>query len=152
MSDSFATPWTAACQVPLSFTFSWSLLKFMSIELVVPTNHLILCCLLFLLTSIFPSVRVFSSKSPLFIRWPKYWSSTSASVLPMNIQDWFPLGWIGWISLLSKGLSRVFSSVVVQKHQFFGAQPSLWSSSHIHTWLLDYLGIIQTRWQGSVFW
>ena len=63
--------------------------------------------------------------------------SASASVHPMNIQDWFPLGWTGWISLLSKGLSRVFSNTTVQKHQFFSAQLSLWSNSHIHTWLLE---------------
>ena len=64
-------------------------------------------------------------------------ASTLASVLPMNIQDWFPLGWTGWISLQSKGLSRIFSSTTVPKHQFFAAQPSLWSSFHIHTWLLE---------------
>ena len=63
--------------------------------------------------------------------------SASASVLPMNIQDWFPLGWTGWISLQPKGLSRVFSVTTVQKHQFFSAQPSLWSNSHIHTWPLE---------------
>ena len=63
--------------------------------------------------------------------------SALASVLPMNIQDWFPLGWTGWISLQSKGLSRVFSNTTVQKHQFFSAQLSLWSKSHIHTWLLE---------------
>ena len=63
-------------------------------------------------------------------------ASASASVLPMNIQDWIPLGWTGWISLQSKGLSRVFSSTTVQKHQFFGAQPCLLSNSHIHTWRL----------------
>ena len=63
--------------------------------------------------------------------------SASTSVLPMNIQDWFPLGWTGWISLLSKGLSRVFSNTTVQKHQFFGTQFSLWSNSHIHIWLLE---------------
>ena len=63
--------------------------------------------------------------------------SASTSVLPMNTQDWFPLGWIGWISLRSKGLSRVFSNTTVQKHQFFSAQLSLWSNSHIHTWLLE---------------
>ena len=63
--------------------------------------------------------------------------SASASVLPMNIQGWFPLGLTGWISLLSKGLSRVFSNTTIQKHQSFSAQPSLWSRSHIHTWLLD---------------
>ena len=61
----------------------------------------------------------------------------SASVLPMNFQDWFPLGWTGWISLKSKGLSRVFFNTIVQKHQFFGTQPSLWSNSHIHIWLLE---------------
>ena len=64
-------------------------------------------------------------------------ASASASVLPINIQDWSPLGWIGWISLQSKGLSRVFSNTTVQKHQFFSAQLSLWSNSHIHTWLLE---------------
>ena len=64
-------------------------------------------------------------------------ASASASVLPVNIQDWFPLGWTGWISLQSKGLSRVFSNTTVQKYQFFNAQPSLWSNSHIHTWLLE---------------
>ena len=64
-------------------------------------------------------------------------ASASASVLQMNIQDWFPLGWTGWISLKSKGLSRVFSSTIVQKHQFFSTQLSLWSNSHIHTWLLE---------------
>ena len=63
--------------------------------------------------------------------------SASTSVLPMNIQDWFPLGWIGWISLQYRGLSRVFSNTTVQKHQFYGAQLSLWSNSHIHTWLLE---------------
>ena len=63
--------------------------------------------------------------------------SASASVLPLNIQDWSPLAWTGWISLQSKGLSRVFSNTTVQKHQFFGAQLSLWSNSHIHTWLWE---------------
>ena len=72
----------------------------------------------------------------------------SASVLPMNIQDWFPLGWTGWISLQSKGLSRVFSNTVVQKHQFFGTQPSLWSNSHIHTWLLAF-AVRKSNWLNS---
>ena len=63
--------------------------------------------------------------------------SASASVLPMNIQDWFPVGWTGWISLQSKGLSRVFSNITVQKHQFFSSPLSLWSNCHIHTWLLE---------------
>ena len=133
----FRTPWTAACQVSLPITNSQSLLKLMSIESVMPSNHLILCRPLLLLPSVFPSIRVFSSESVLHIRWPKYWSF-SFSISPSNdIQDWFPLGWTGWISLQSKGLSRVFSSTTVQKHQFFGTQLSLWSNSHIHTWLLE---------------
>ena len=98
------TPWTAACQASLSITNSWSLLKLMSIESVMPSNHLILCRPLLLPPSIFPSIRVFSNQSVLRIRWPKY--GTSASVHSVNIQDWFPLGWTGWISLQSKGLSQ----------------------------------------------
>ena len=80
-------------------------------------------------------VRVFSNKLGLWIRWPNI--GASASVLPMNIQDWFPLELISLISLQSKGFSRVFSNTTVQKHQFFSAQPSLWFNSHIHTWLLE---------------
>ena len=133
----FATPWTVAHKASLSVTKSWGPLKLMSIELVMPSNHLILCHHLLLLPSIFPSIRVFSSESVLHIRWPKYWSFASASVLPMNIQDWFPLGLTSLISLQSKGLSRVFSNTTVQKHHFFNAQLSLWSNSHIHTWLLE---------------
>ena len=121
----FATPWTAARQASLSIISSWSLPKPMSIELVMPSNHLILCCPPLLLPSIFPSIRVFSNESALCIRWPKYWSFSFISVLPMNTQDWSPLGWTGWISLQSKGLSRVFSNTTVEKHQFFGAQLSL---------------------------
>ena len=121
----FATPWTAALQVSLSITNSQSLLKFMSIELVIPSNHLILCCPPLLLPSIFPSIRVFSSESVLHIRWPKYWSF-SFSVSPSNyIQDWSPLGLTSWISLQSKGLSRVSSNTTVQKNPSFGAQFSL---------------------------
>ena len=134
----FATPWTAARQTLLSFAITQSFLKHMSIELMMPSNYHILCHLLLLLPSVFPSIRVFSNESVLRIRWPKYWSfPTSTSVLPMNIQGWFPLGLTGLISLLSKGLSRVFSSTTVQKCQFFCAQRSLWSISHIHTWLLE---------------
>ena len=103
----FETSWTAACQASLSITNSQNLLKLMSIKSVMPSSHLILCHPLCLLPSIFPSIRVFSNESVLCIRWPKYWSSASVSVLPMNIQDWFPLGWTGLISLQSKGLSRV---------------------------------------------
>ena len=108
----FVTPWTAACQASLSITNSQSLLKLMSVELVMPSNHLILCCPLLLPPSIFPSITVFSDESVL-IRWPKDCSFSFKSVLPMNIQDWFPLGWTGWISLQSKGLSRVFSNTAV---------------------------------------
>ena len=110
----FVTPWTAAHQASLSITNSQSLLKLMSSESVMPSNHLILCHPLLLLPSIFPSIRIFSSESVFCIKWPKYWSLTSASVLPVNIQDWFPLGMDGWISLQFKGLSRVFSNTIVQ--------------------------------------
>ena len=133
----FATPWTAARQASLSITNSQSLLKLMFIELVMPSNHLILCHPLLLLPSIFPSIRVFSNESVLRIRWPSIGVSASGSVLPMNIQDWFSLGWTGWISLQSKGLSRFFSNTTVQKHQCFSTQPYLWSNSHIYTWPLE---------------
>ena len=136
----FVTPWTTARQASLSITNSWSLPKLMSTELVIPSNHLILCRPLLLPPSILSSIRVFSNESALHIRWPKYWSfSFKTSDLPMNTQDWSPLEWIGWISLQSKGLSRVFSNTTVQKHQFFGAQLSSQSNSHIHTWPLEKL-------------
>ena len=117
-----ATPRTAAHQASLSITNSRSLLKLMSIESVMPSNHLILCHPLLLPPSIFPSIRVFSKDSDLCTRWPKYGVSASGPVLPMNVQDWSPLGWTGLISLLSKGFSRLFSNTTVQKHQFFGDQ------------------------------
>ena len=120
----FATPWTAAHQASLSITNSRSLLRLMSIESVMPSNHLSLCRPLLLPSSIFLSIRVSSNESILRIRWPKNWISAAASVLPVNIQDCSPLGWTGWISLQSKGLLRVFSNTTVQKHQFFGAQLS----------------------------
>ena len=82
------------------------------------------------------SIRVFSKRSILCIRRPTCWSFSFSVSPSMNIQDWFPLGWTGWISLQSQGLSRVFSNTSVQKYQYFSAQPSLWSSSHINTWLL----------------
>ena len=119
-------------QAPLSFTISWSLVRFMSVKSVTRSNHLILCCPLLLLSSIFPSISVFSNKLALHIRWPKYWSF-SFSISPSNEYSGFPLGQTGWISLQSKGLSRVFSNTTVQKHQFFGPQPSSQSNSHIHT-------------------
>ena len=132
----FATPWITTRQASLSITNSWSSPKLMSMESVMPSSHLILCRPLVLLTPIPPSIRVFSNESTLPMRWPKYWSFSFTSVLPMNTQDW-SLGWTGWISLQSKGLSRVFSNTIVQKHQFFGAQPSSQSNSHIHTWPLE---------------
>ena len=132
----FVTPWTAVLQASLSITNSQSLLKFMSIESVMPSNHLILChpCLLPLT---FPSIRYFPMSQLFTSGGQSTGVSTSASVLPMNIQDGSPLGRIGWISLQSKGISRVFSNTTVQKHQFFGTQLSLQSISHIHTWLLE---------------
>ena len=114
-----------------------SLLKLMSIESVMPSNHLILCRPLLLLPPIPPSIRVFSSESTLHMRWPSTGVSASASVLPVNTQDWSPLWWTGWISLQPKGLSRVFSNTTVQKHQFFSTQLSSQSNSHIHTWPLE---------------
>ena len=117
----FVTPWAAAQQASLSITNTRRFFKLMSIESVMPSNHLILCHPLLLLPSIFPCIRVFSKELAFCIKEPKF----SASVLPMNIQDWFPLGWTRWISLQSKGLSRVFSNTTVQKHQFFGTRLSL---------------------------
>ena len=128
----FATSWTAACQASLSLTISKSLLKLMSTELVRPSN-LILCLPLLLLSSIFPSMRILSNEVSS--------SHQVDKVLEFQLQHqsfqwilyWFPLGWTGLISLLSKWLSRIFSSTTVWKYQFFGAQLSLWSNSHF--WL-----------------
>ena len=133
----FATPWIAAQQASLSITNSRSLPKLMSIELVMPSSHLILCRPLLLLPPIPPSIRVFSNESALPWGGQSTGVSPSASVLPMNTQDWSPSEWTGWISLQSKRLSRVFSNTTVQKHQFFGAQFSSQSNSHIHTWPLE---------------
>ena len=105
-----------------------------SIESVISSNHPILCRPLLLLPSMFPSIRVFSNESALHTRWPKFWSFSFNISPSMNTQDWYPLGWTGWTSLQSKGLSRVFSKTTVQKHQFFGPQLSSQSNSHIHTW------------------
>ena len=108
----FATPWIAARQASLSITNSQSLLKLMPIESVMPSNHLILCCTLLLLPSIFPSIRVFPMSQLFTWGGQSIEVSASASVLPVNTQDWSPLGWTGWICLQSKGLSRVFSNTV----------------------------------------
>ena len=115
-------------QSPLSITNSRSSLKLMSIQSVMLYNHLIFCCPLLFLSSVFPSMGVFSNESALCIRWPKCWSF-SFSISPSSEY----LGLTGLISLQSKGLSRVFSNNTVQKHQFFGTHLSLWSNSHIHT-------------------
>ena len=102
----FVTPWIIAHQASLSITNSQNLLKLISVQSVMPSNHLILCHSLLLLPSIFPSIRIFFNESVLPIRWPKYWSFCFSISPSKNIQDWFPLGWTGWISLLSTGLSR----------------------------------------------
>ena len=128
----FATPWTTACQASLFITSSRSLPKLLSIESVMPSNHLILCCPLLLLPSIFSSIRVFSSESTLCIGWPKYWSF-SFNIIPSNEHPGLISFRMDWLDLLAVGLSRVFSNNTVQKHQFFGAQLSSQSNSHIHT-------------------
>ena len=117
----FVTPWTAACQASLSFTISQSLLKLMSIESVMPSYCLILCHPILPLHLIFSSIRVLDS----------------ASALLKNIQGWFLSGLTSLTFLLSKGLLRVHSGTTLQKHQFFVAQPSLWSNSNICMWLLE---------------
>ena len=115
----FATPWIAAHQASLSITNSQSSPKLMCIESVMPSSHLILCCPLLLLPPISPSIRVFSNESTLRMRWPKYWSFSLSISLFNKHPGLVPLEWTGWISLQSKGLSRVFSNTTVQKHQFW---------------------------------
>ena len=117
-----ASPWSAACQTSLSFTISQSLLKLTSIESVMPSNHLILCHPFSSCPQSFPASGSFQMSQCCASSGQNIGVSVSASVLPMNIQEWSPLGLTGLISLLSKGLSRVFSSTTVQKHQFLGAQ------------------------------
>ena len=134
----FVTPWTAACQAPLSFSIYQTLLKLMSIESVMPSNSLILCYPLLLLPSIFPSIRVFSGELAFRTRWPKYWNFSFITGLS-NEHSGFPLGLTDLTSLQFKQetLKRVFTSNTTWKHQFFGAQPSLRSNSHICIWLLE---------------
>ena len=124
----FATPWTAGCQASMSITNSRSLLKFMAIELVMPSNHLILFRSFLLLLSIFPSIRVFSNESVLRIRWPRYWSF-SFSISPSNECSgliWFPLRWIGWISptpqfknINSSALNSLYSPTLTFIHNYW---------------------------------
>ena len=133
----FETPWIAARQASLSITNSWSSLKLTPIESVMPSSHLILCRPLLLLPPIPPTIRVFSNESTFRVRWPKYWSF-SFSIIPSKEHPGlisFRMDWL--ISLQSKGLARVFSNTTVQKHQFFSAQLSSQSNSHIHTWPLE---------------
>ena len=131
----FVTPRTAACQASQASAVSPCLLRVISIELVMPSNHLILCCPLLHLPSIFPIIRVFSNEFALCIRWPKYWSfsnrpSNEYSVLISFRTDWFDL-------LAVQGTQESFSSNKIWKNQFFRAQPSLRPNSHIRTWLLE---------------
>ena len=127
----FVTPWTAACQASLSITNSWSLLKLMSIKSVMPSSHHVIpfssCPQSLPAPGSFPKSQLFTWGGQ------SIGVSASESVLPMNTQDWSPSAWTGWISLQSKGLSRVFSNTTVQKHQFFCAQLSSPSNSHINT-------------------
>ena len=111
--------------------------KLLSIELVIPSNHLTLCCPLLLLPSVFPASGSFLMSLHFTSGSQSIGVSASASVLPKSSQGWFPLGLTSLISFQSRGLSRLFSNTTVQEHHFFSAQPSLWSSSHIHTWLLE---------------
>ena len=121
----FATPWTPAHQASLSITNSWSLFRFMSIESVMPSNQLILCHPLLLLSSIFPSIRVFSNESALRIRWPKYWSF-SFNISPSNEHPGLISFRMDWLDLFAvQGTLKSLSNITVQKHQFFGAQLSL---------------------------
>ena len=136
VSDS-ATAWTAARQTSLSITNSRSLPKLMSIESVMPSNHLILCHSLLLLPQSFPASGSFPMSQFFILVGQNIGVSVSVSVLPVNIQDWFPLELIVLISLQSKRLSRIFSNTSVQKHQFFSTQLSLSSNSNIHAWLLE---------------
>ena len=128
----FATLWTTALQASLSFTISRSLLKLMSIELVMPSNHLILCHPLLLLPSVFCSIRVFSNESVLCMRWPKCWRFSFSNSPSNEYLGLLPLGLTDLISLQSEGLSRVFSNTTVQKDQSSHAQLSL--ESKIQYW------------------
>ena len=131
----FASPWTAAHQASLSITNYWSLLKLMSIMSVMPSKHLILCHPLPLPPSIFPSIKVFSNELALRIKWPKYWSF---SISPSNEYSGLTSFRIDWFNLLAvQGTLKSLFQHHNLKASFFGAQPSLWSNSHIHTWLLE---------------
>ena len=117
----------------------------MSIESVMPCNHLVFCYPFLFLPSVFSSIKVFSNELALHIRWSSFWNF-SFSISPSKyIQSWFPVGLTDLISLLSKGILRVFSSTTIGKYQFFGIPPPLWFNPHIHTWLLE-KNIALNRW------
>ena len=141
----FATPWHVACQASLLFTISWSLLKLMSIESMMPSSHLILCHPLLLLPSTFSSIISFPMSRLFTSGGQSIGASASVLVLPMNIQSWFSLGLTSLISLLSKELSRIFSSTTIQKHQFFNAQPS-YGPTLSYPYLATGKTIAWTRW------
>ena len=129
----FATPWTAACQASPSLRACSN--SYPSSQWCNPTISSSVVPFSSCLQS-FPALGSFQMSQLFTSGGQSIGVSASASVLPMNIQDWSPLGWPGWISLQSKGPSKVFSNTIVHKHQFFSNHPSLWSNSHIHTWLL----------------
>ena len=133
----FATSWTAARQASMSFTISQSLLEHMCIELVMPSNYLILCRPFLLLPPSLPASGSFQMSQRFESGGQRFVVSASTSVLPMNTQDGSPSEWTGWISLQPNRLSKVFSNTTVQKPSFFSTQPSLWSSSHTHMRLLQ---------------
>ena len=133
----FVIPGAAACQASLSIIISWSSLKLTSIELMMPSKHFILCYPLLLLPSIFPSIRIFSNQSVIHIRWPKYWIF-SFSISPSNEYLGLIFFRMDCFDLLAvQGTLKSLVQHHSSKHQFSGAQPSLWSNSHIHTWLLE---------------
>ena len=133
----FATPWTAALQASLSITNSRSLLKLMSIESVMPSNHLIFCRPLLLPPSIFPNIKIFSNESVLCVRWSKYWSF-SFSISPSNEYSGLISFRMDWLDLVAvQGTLKSLLQHHSSKHQFFGAQLSSQSNSHIHTWPLE---------------
>ena len=127
----FVTLWPVAREASLSFTISPSLPESVMLSHHLSAALFFFCLLSFPASGSFPMSRLFTSSGP------RIGASAPSLVLPMNIQGWFPLGWTGWISLYSKGLSRVFSNTTVQKHQFFNTQPSSQFNSHIHTWPLE---------------
>ena len=132
MCPAFCDPMDCSTPGPSVLHYLLEFVQLSSVELVVSSNHLVLCHPLLLLPSIFPSIRVFSNESALHIRWPKDWSFSFSISPSMNIQGQFPLGLTGLISSLPRGLSRVFSGTTVRRHQFFGTQPSLWSNTSVH--------------------